>query len=97
MHRFRYNQVRPFTGNDVLLFSPLGGAAGIYRDGLWKGDPDFIIVISSSHTSIMHRFRYNQVRPLAENEVIVISPLGGAEDHSLGWILEGRPQLYISF
>ena len=26
MHRFRYNQVLPFVGNDVIVLSPLGGA-----------------------------------------------------------------------
>ena len=36
------------------------------------------LVFNSDHTSIMHRFRYNQVLPLAGNEVIVLSPRGGA-------------------
>ena len=36
------------------------------------------IVFNSNHTSIMHRFRYNQVLPYAGNDVIVLSPLGGA-------------------
>ena len=78
-------------------FLPSGALQVFYRDGLLKGDPDFITVISSNHTSIMHRFRYNQVLPLAENDVRVLSPLGGAESNSLEWILEGRPRLYIIF
>ena len=96
-HRFRYNQVLPLAGNDVIVKSSLEGAAGSFGDGLCKGDPDFITVISSNHTSIMHHFRYNQVLPLPGNDVIVKSPLGGAESNSLGWILEGRPRLFISF
>ena len=27
MHRFRYNQVLPFAGNDVTVLSPQGGTA----------------------------------------------------------------------
>ena len=69
----------------------------VCRDGFLKGDPDFILVINNNNTSIMHRFRYNQVLPLSGNDVIVMSPLGGAEDNSVGWILKGRPRLYISF
>ena len=97
MHRFEYNHVLPLTGNDVILFSSLGVLQVVYRDGFWKGDPYFKLVINSNHTNIMHCFRYNQVLPLAENDIIVISPLGGAEGNSLGWILEGRPRLDLSF
>ena len=60
-------------------------------------DPDFITVISSYHTSIMHRFRCNQVLPFAANDVEVMYPLGGPQSKSMGWILEGRPRLYASF
>ena len=97
MHRFRYNQVLPVTGNCVIMFSSLDGAAGSLSRWILEGDPDFTLVINNNNTSIMHRFRYNQVLLLSENDVIAISPLGGAEDNSLGWILEGRPRLYISF
>ena len=31
MHRFRYNQVLPLAGNDVIVLFPQGGAAGEYR------------------------------------------------------------------
>ena len=31
IHRFRYNQVFLLAGNDVLLFSSLGGAAGSFN------------------------------------------------------------------
>ena len=97
MHRFRYNQVLPINGNDVVLFSSLRGAAGSLSRWIMKERPDFITVDSGNHMSIMHRFRYNQVLQFAGNDVIVLSPLGGAEINSLGWILEGRPRLYISF
>ena len=30
MHRFRYNQVLPLTGNDVMLFSLLGALQVVY-------------------------------------------------------------------
>ena len=66
----------------------------VYRDGLWKGDLDLITVISSNHTSIMHRFRYNQVLSLAGNDVRVISSLG-AESKSLAVDFgEATPTLY---
>ena len=66
-------------------------------DGFLKGDPDFIIVINNNNTSIMHRLRFNQVLQLSGNDIIVKSPLGGAEGDSLRWILEARPRLNISF
>ena len=59
-------------------FHRSGAQQVVYREGLWKGDPDFITVISSNQTSIMLRFRYNQVLPLAGNDVIVLSLQGGA-------------------
>jgi hypothetical protein len=44
----------------------------------------------------MHRFRYNQVLLLTGNDVIVLSPLGGASGDSYLRIQKGRPGLYIS-
>ena len=44
-----------------------------------KSDNDFVLAFNNNHTSIMHRFRYNQVLPLSGNDVIVISPLRGAD------------------
>ena len=44
----------------------------------------------------MHRFRYNQVLPFAGNDVLVLSPLGGAAAELYVRILKGRPQLYFS-
>ena len=97
MHRCRYNKILPLKGNCVIVFSSPDGAAGTLSNGFLKGNPDFISVINNNNMSILHRFRYNQVLPLSGNDVKVISPLGGAEGNSLGWIWEGRPRLYISF
>ena len=44
----------------------------------------------------MYRFRYNQVLPLAENDVIVLSPQGGAAAEVYLQFLKGQPQLFIS-
>ena len=65
MHRFRYNQVLPLSGNDVIVISPLGALKVIHWSGFWKDDPDFILVFDNIHTSIMQSFRFNQVLPLA--------------------------------
>ena len=46
--------------------------------GFYKSNPDFILVLYSNHTSIMHRFLFNQLLQLAGNYVIVLSPLEGA-------------------
>jgi hypothetical protein len=54
-----------------------------------------MLVLYSNHTSIMHRLRSNQVLPLAENYVIVLSPLGGAASYFLLRNWRGRPRLYI--
>ena len=43
----------------------------------------------------MHSFRFNQVFQLAGNDVIVLSPRGGAAAELYVRILEGRPQLHI--
>ena len=75
MHRFRYNQVLPYSGNDVIVICPLGV---IDWGGFWMGDPDLILVFYNNHTSILHRFRFIQVLPFVGNDVIVLSSLGGA-------------------
>ena len=93
MHRFQYNQVLPFAGNDVRVISPLEGAEVIQWGGFWKGDPDFILVFNNNHTSNMHSFRCNQVFPLAGNDVIVLSPKRSAVAGLNVQILKGRPQL----
>ena len=49
-----------------------------YKLGIWKGDPDFVVVFNSNDTSIIYRLRYKQVLLLAGNDVIASSPVGGA-------------------
>ena len=44
----------------------------------------------------MHSFRCNQIFPLAGNDVIVLSPRGGAAAELYVRILKERPRLYIS-
>ena len=60
-----------------LRYLRKGALQVIYKGGFWKGDPDFIL-FNNNITSIMHRFRYNQVLLLAGNVVIVLLPRGGA-------------------
>ena len=78
--------------------SPLGGAVYSSRwldDTIWNNDNGFLLVFVSNFTSIMHRFRDNDVFLQTENDVMVISPLGGAA-RSFRWrILKGWPQVYI--
>ena len=83
-------------GNDVIVLSPLGGQQANSECRFSKSYRDFILVFNSNHTSIMHRFRYNQVEPLAGNDVLVLSPLRGAAAELCVRILVGRPRLYIS-
>ena len=63
----------------------------IYKVGFWKGELDFILVFNNNHTSIMHRFRFNQVLPLAGKDFIALSPQGGAAGELYVRILKGRP------
>jgi len=44
----------------------------------WKGDPNFIIVLLCNYTSVVHRFRFNELFMFAGNDVIAISSLRGA-------------------
>ena len=44
--------------------------------GYWKGYYDLILVFNSNQRSIMHCFRYNEILPLAGNDVIRLSSLG---------------------
>ena len=71
---FGLNQVFPLAGNDVIVLSLRGGAAAELYVWILKGRHNFILVFNGNHTSITHRFRYNQVFPLAGNDVIVLSP-----------------------
>ena len=89
MHRLWSNQVSPLVGNDVTVLSPKRGAASDSPSLIWRGDPDFEIVINCDHTSIMHRLLFNQVLQLSGNDVIVLYPLGGAASDFLLWNWEG--------
>ena len=53
-------------------------------------------MFNGNHTSIIHQFRYNEVFLSAENDVIALSPLGGAVDDLSLRILKERPRLYDS-
>ena len=95
MYSFRFNEVFPLAENDVIVLYPRGGAAAELYVRILKGWPQLQIVFNSNHTSIMHHFRYNPVLPLAGNDVIVLSPFGGAVSDFPPRILKGRPWLYI--
>ena len=91
IQRFRYNQVSMLAGNDVIALSPVGVA--LYS--LWIVHADFERVTATlywcSIVTIRHRFRYNQVLQLAGNDVIVLSPRGGAASDFQIRILKVRP------
>jgi len=53
---------------EITIIIIIGGAAGDLIVADYLGDPEFISVFTCNHTSIMHRFRYNQVFLLAESE-----------------------------
>ena len=52
-------------------------------------------MFNGNYTSIIHHFQDIEVFLLAGNDVIAISPLGGAEGDLYLRILKGRPQLSI--
>jgi len=52
-------------------------------------------VFNGNYTSIIHHFRYNQVFLLAGNDVIALSPLGGAVGDLSLRILKGQARLSI--
>ena len=45
MHRFRYNQVLLFAGNDVIVLSPREGAADKFQMWILKGLPQLYISV----------------------------------------------------
>ena len=53
------------------------------------------IVFNGNYTSIIHQFRDIEVFLLAGNDVIALSPLGGAVGDLSSRILKERPQLSI--
>ena len=92
MHSFRFDQVFP-----LAVLSPQRGAAAELYVRILKGDNNFMWVFKSNHTSIMHvRFRYNKVLPSAGNDVIVLSPRGGAAGEVWMHVRQERQRLHIS-
>jgi len=58
---FRNNEALLPTGYDVMVSSPLGVASGVFYDGFWKSEHDFLVVIHRNILSVMHGFRDNVV------------------------------------
>ena len=89
------NKWRGQSLKDINYESKHKGALQVNsKCGLWKGYRDLISVFNSKHSSVMHRFRFNQVLPFARNDVIVFSPLGGAVSEFSPRILRGWPWFY---
>jgi len=83
-----------------MISPPEGAARNISMADLarfWKGNPYFIIVMHCNYTSVVHRFRFNELFMFAGNDVIAIWLVGGASGHFWLRILEGRRRLYIVF
>jgi len=95
MHGFRDNEVLLQARYDVIMISPPGGAARNFLISDSEERPRFYIslVLHCNYTSVVHRFRFNELFMFAGNDVIAISSLWGASGNFL--ILKGRPQLYI--
>jgi len=91
MHGFRVNEVLLPVGYDVIVIYLLGGASGDFHDGFWKSDYDVVIVIHSNFLSGMHGFRDNEIVLPTGNDVILISPSGGASGDFSWRILKERP------
>jgi len=68
-----------------------GALQKIFHDAVWKSNHDFLIAFHSNFVSGMRGFRDNEVLLQAEYDVIVISPLGGAD--FLWRIMKERPWL----
>jgi len=96
MHGFRDNEVLFQVGYDaIVIYSPGWRCTQCFDCRFWKDDPNFILVLHWNYTSIVHRFRFNDLFMLAGNDVIPISSLGGASDNFWLRILKGRSWIYI--
>ena len=78
MHCLRDNDVFLQTGNDVMVLYPQEALYAVSNDGFRKADYGFLVVFHRNCSSIIHRFRDNEVFLHTENDVINISLLGGA-------------------
>ena len=59
-------------------------------------DPDFLLVLYCNIPSILHRFQVISICLQSGNDVITISPLGGASGHFSIQILKAPPRFPIS-
>ena len=57
VHRFRYNELFMFAGNDVTAISSLGGASGNFWSRILKGRPRFYILVQFTLCVYLKRFR----------------------------------------
>ena len=73
----------------------LGAPCSVLNDEIWKGSYEFQLVFYSNFTSILHRFRDNDVFLQTGDDVMVIPPLGGAVRSFRRRILKGWPQVYL--
>jgi len=80
MHGFRDNEVLLQAGYDVIMISPPGYAARnfLIADSE-RATPIFILVLHCNYTSVVHRFRFNELFMFAGNDVTAISSLGGVQ------------------
>ena len=80
IHRFRDNEDFLQTENDVINISPPGGRCVQFSTTEFERAMmvSYKCSIYSNFTSIMHRFRDNDVFLQTGNDVMVIPPLGGA-------------------
>jgi len=61
VHRFRYNKLFMFAGNDVTSISSLGAILVISDYGFWKGDPNFIFMFNWHFLSIINGLDVNRL------------------------------------
>jgi len=73
-----------------------GAFQGIFHDGFWKSDHNLLIVFHINFFSGRHGFRDNEFYCKADN-IIVISPLGGASGDFLWRIWKSDHDLLIVF
>ena len=78
-----------------MKVSPLGGVVGQRSIRILKGGPRILFAINSNFWSISYRFRVISICLWTGNDVMPISPLGGAVGQKSVLILNGRPRLPI--
>ena len=58
VHRFRYNELFMFSGNDVTVILSLGGASGNFSLRIPKGRPRLYIHVQLTLFVYLERFRH---------------------------------------